>query len=116
MAHANSENLSIVDKQMRELESEGDPRLRSDFSDDEALMAKEKYLGSYKADKYTVIKSHIDVDDTESFLYHTHFIPTEAAIATMVIVHGFGDHSDRHLPVRPKITPCNLFNGLFPKE
>lgn len=89
-----------VTRQLALLENEGEPGLRSDFSDDEVLKSSQNYLGEFKADHYLVIKDHLEIPNSESFLYHTRYIPKETPVASMAIIHGFGDHSYRHLPVK----------------
>lgn len=53
------------------------------------------FLGEYDFEDYKISRDFIDGEGTHLRLYQTIFSPKEPAIATIVIVHGFGEHSGR---------------------
>jgi acylglycerol lipase len=53
------------------------------------------FLGQTDMEDYIINKTFIDGEGTHLRLYHTRLTPKTEPIATIVIIHGFGEHSGR---------------------
>ena len=57
------------------------------------------FLGPFEHEDYTLSKSFVHGDGKYLRLYHTRLTPKVEPTATIIIIHGFGEHSGRFLHI-----------------
>lgn len=64
------------------------------------LEDKSKFVGEFLTDNYKVMRGYINGVGTQLRLYYTKLEPLGRKIASLCIVHGFGEHSGRFINVK----------------
>jgi hypothetical protein len=64
------------------------------------LEDKSKFVGEFLAENYKVMRGYINGVGTQLRLYYTKLEPLGKKIASICIVHGFGEHSGRFINVK----------------
>lgn len=57
-------------------------------------MQKDKFLGEFEEEHYTIRKNYLPSKLNNVRLYHTKFTPRNPK-RTIALIHGFGEHSGR---------------------
>lgn len=74
---------------------------------------KSKFIGEFKADQYKIIRGYIN-GSKHLRLYYTKLENYHTRIASIAIIHGYGEHSGRFLEVKFKISGiCTINFTLF---
>ncbi len=58
------------------------------------MIPEEEFVGKFDTENYTIFKQYIDTEIPQIKTYHTKYSPPNPKY-TIVIVHGFGEHSTR---------------------
>lgn len=58
------------------------------------MIAEEEFIGKFENSDFTIFKQYIDTQVPQIRLYHTKYSPPNPKY-TILIVHGFGEHSHR---------------------
>jgi len=64
------------------------------------LEDKSKFVGEFLAENYKVMRGYINGVGTQLRLYYTKLEPLGKKVASLCIVHGFGEHSGRFINVK----------------
>jgi len=60
---------------------------------------KENFIGQFQTDEYKVIRGYLEGNGIQLRLYYTKLDPMIKSVASLCIVHGFGEHCGRYMEV-----------------
>jgi len=81
--------------------SKDTPSQRISNEDVKALFGEEKskFIGNFLTDNFRLMKGYLTGNQPLLRLYYTKLEPNEKKLASLCIVHGFGEHSGRFMDV-----------------